>query len=206
MNKTINDLSARLYQKRNKNKDFTLIARDCIGGLVYHQFKLRFLSPTINLFFEPADFNEFCLNLKNYIDCEMTELKGSNIEYPVGVISPKNMKPIKVHFMHYESFIEAHNKWEERKKRINWNNIYVVSSFCYPGEIKTYSEELVSDWNKIPYKKVVFTDKHYGFDNEFIIEKPEECEEYAWLLFTPGKKITWKRTFNKFNFIKFLKK
>ena len=94
----------------NKNNDLTLIARDCIGGTLYHQLGLRFLSPTINLFFTPEDFNYFCLDLKSYIDGKLEESKDENLPYPVGVLYPKEGKPIKIYFMHYETFDLAKTK------------------------------------------------------------------------------------------------
>ena len=202
----INELSQKIFKKRLKNKDFTLITRDCIGGVLYHQLNLRFLSPTINLFFTPEDFNLFCLHLKDYIDAELEESKEKDILYPVGLLSPKNHSPIKVRFMHYDTFEIAKKKWEERKTRINWDNIYVISSFCYSTELPSLSEKLIKDWNQIKYPKVLLTDKKYGFDDEYVIAKPEKCEEFAWLLYTPSQKITWKRTFNEFDFVKFLNK
>ena len=204
----INRISAFFYRIRNKNHNSTLIARDCVGGIVYHQLKLKFLSPTINLFFTPEDFNLFCLNLKDYLNGHLEELKDSGASYPVGLLYPvkdsKVDKPIRIDFMHYQTFQEAFNKWNERKSRINFDKLYVVSTFCYPKEIAALSEQLINDWNQIPYKKVMLVDKKYGFDDEFVIDKPSKCQEYAWLLFSPGKIIKWKRTFNKFNFIKFL--
>ena len=195
------------FRNNNKNDNFTLIARDCIGGILYHQLGLRFLSPTINLFFTPSDFNYFVLYLKNYIDGELVEIKEEGVSYPIGLIYPKgdeSLKPIRVDFMHYDSFTNAKDKWEERKKRINYNNIYVVSSFCYPGEIKTLSQEVIDKWNEIKYKKVLFVNKHYGFDDECVLSRDRECEDYAYLLFQYDKVNKWKRTFNKFDFIKFL--
>ena len=204
----INKISAFFYRHKNKNEDFTLIARDCVGGIVYHQLKLKFLSPTINLFFTPVDFNKFCLHLKEYIQGELVELKDDEVTYPVGLLYPEKGSsvtgPVRVDFMHYDSFEQAYKKWNERKQRINWDNIYVLSTFCYPKEVATFSDKLVEDWNNIKFKKIILVDKKYGFDDEYIIEKPEECQEYAWLLYNPSKIHKWKRTFNKFNFIKFL--
>ena len=202
----INENSELYFQEQNKNKDFTLIARDCVGGVLYHQLGLKFLSPTINLFLVPEDFNYFCLNLREYISTEVVELKDDSVEYPVGVIHPQDLKPIKIHFMHYSSFEEAANKWNERKARINWNNLFVISSMCYPKELADLNDKLIKDWNKIPYKKVMLVDRKHGFDDEYVIEKPKDCDEYAWLLFKPDKKNEWKRTFNEFDFISFLKK
>lgn len=202
------DNELELFRSKNKNQDFTLISRDCVGGVLYHQLGLKFLSPTINLFLNPTDFNYFCLYLEDYIDGRLEEYKGDDIDYPVGVLYPKKGskcdKHVRLGFMHYDSFIEAADKWEERKKRINWNNIYVLSTICYPLEIAELSPELIKKWNDIKYKKVMLVDKKYGFDNEFVIDKPSDCEEYAWLLYSPNN--SWKRVFNQFNFIKFLNK
>ena len=206
----INQLSSFFFRLKNKNKDFTLIARDCIGGILYHQLKMKFLSPTINLFFTPEDFNYFCLNLKEYINGELSESKEENINYPVAFLTPIRgslvTRPIKVYFMHYKSYKEAVQKWNERKERINWDNIYVVSSFCYSTEVETFKQELVDEWNKITYPKVVLVENRYGFDDEYVINRPKECTEFAWLLYQPSKVMKWKRTFNDFDFIKFLNK
>ena len=202
----INNNSASSFKRRLKNQDITIIARDCVGGVLYHQLGSKFLSPTINLFFTLNDFNYFCLYLKDYINAELIESKDDNIEYPVGLLKPvkgaKTNKAIKVHFMHYETFELAYQKWEERKQRINWNNIYVVSSCCYEHEIENLSAKIIEDWNKIKYPKVILVDKQYCFNDEFVIKKPEACQEYAWLLYTPNN--TEIRTFNDFDFIKFL--
>ncbi len=205
-----NELSQQKYIDKLKNKDFTIIARDCIGGVLYHQLKMKFLTPTINLFLTPEDFNYFVLYLKDYIDGEMVESKNEEVDYPVGILSPNAdssvKKPIKIHFMHYDNFKNALDKWNERKKRINYDNLYVISSFCYPTEVPLLNDKLIEDWNKIPYKKVVLVDKKYGFDDEYIVKKNKNCKEFAWLLYQPSEKLTWKRTFNDFDFIKFLNK
>ena len=192
------------------NKDFTLIARDCVGGILYHQLGLKFLSPTINLFFIPEEFNYFCLNLKEYINGELVELKKDSAPYPVGLIYPKKnssiSRPVRVDFMHYETFTQAADKWNERKQRINWDNIYVLSTFCYEPEVKTLTPKLIEDWNKINLKKAMLVDQKYGFENEFVIKKPEKCQEFAWLLYISEETSTWERTFNEFDFINFLNK
>ena len=194
------------FKALNKNKDFTLISRDCVGGVLYHQLGLKFLSPTINLFFSPIDFNYFCLHLKDYLDSELVELNDKEVSYPIGLLKPQNLKPVRVDFMHYESFKKAKDKWNERKQRINFDNLFVISTFCYPKEIDTLSNELINNWNKIKYKKVMIVDKPYGFDNEFVIAKPKNVDEYAWLLSPINKSNEWRKVFNKFNFIKFINK
>ena len=67
-----NSNNQALFRNSVKNNDITLITRDCIGGILYHQLGRKFLSPTINLFLTPTDFNYFCLYLKEYIDFSLS--------------------------------------------------------------------------------------------------------------------------------------
>lgn len=185
----------------------TIISRDCVGGVLYNQYGLKFLSPTINLYFSPEAFNVFCLNLSEYINSNLVQ--GPNEKkYPVGVLIPKNpcLKPIKVFFAHYTSFEEAKEKWDKRKERINYKNIYIVSTFCNPIEVENFNKKIVEDFNKINYKKVILVDKSYGFDNEFIIKKPKKAPDHGWLLYNYNKLLLWKKVFNKFNFNAFFNK
>lgn len=193
------------FKASNKNKDFSLISRDCLGGFLYHQLGLKFSSPTINLFFSPLDFNYFCLHLKRYLKTELIEYKDEEADYPVGILKPRFGKEIRIDFMHFDSFEIAKQKWEERKQRVNYKNIYVVSTFCYPKEIATFSKKLVKTWNKIKFKKVMIVDKEYGFKDEFIIKEPINHDgEYAWLLVPDNIDKEWKKVFNNFDFISFL--
>lgn len=43
-------------KKRNKNQRFTLLTANCMGGYIYHQLGVGFLSPTINLMILQSDF------------------------------------------------------------------------------------------------------------------------------------------------------
>ena len=65
---------------------------------------------------------------------------------------------------------------------------------------------LIAKWNEIHYPKVMISDQKYGFDDEFIIDKPKECHEYAWLLYEPDQNNPGIRVFNAFDFINFLNK
>ena len=190
------------------NKDFTLISRDCIGGVIYHQLGLQFTSPTINLFFSLDDFNYFCRYLKKYIKAKLIEDKNENVEYPVGILKPKAIlrkyKPVKVGFMHYDSFDFAKEKLDIRKRRINFKNIIVINSCCYSTETDTLNDAIIKSWNKIKYPKVILVNKPYRFNNEFVIKKPEECKEFAWLLYSRNKDDDSVRVFNDFDFINFI--
>ena len=147
-----------IKKKMNSNyiySDFTIISSNCIGGIVYHNLRKKFLSPTINLYVETPDFIKFCNNLSDYMSYELIEVK--NEKYPMG-----SLNDIKIHFVHYSSFAEAKECWDRRKQRINYNNIFVILS-----DRDKFSPDLLKDIEKIPYNKVLYS--HVDYKNDFTI-------------------------------------
>lgn len=133
-----------------KKSQLTILSRNCWAGLCYHRLGLEFLSPTINMDEGENDFYKLMLNLDTYMSypVEFVETRKNvitNEEYPVGLLND-----ILLHFQHYESFDQAVNCWERRKKKINKNNILVVSL--------TNTEKTLYEFENIPYKnKLIFT-------------------------------------------------
>lgn len=41
------------------NLDISIICNNCLGGFLYHDYKMKFNSPTINLFINAYDYNRF---------------------------------------------------------------------------------------------------------------------------------------------------
>lgn len=81
----------------------------------------------------------------------MTQIKKKNINYPIG-----KLDDVTVYGQHYNDFNELKAKWNERKERINWNNIFI---FMIERDGCTYQDLL--EFDKLPYKnKVVFTKKN----------------------------------------------
>ena len=140
-------------KNRLRNENFTIFSTNCIGGIIYHNLKLRFLSPTINLWISPKDYIKLLKDPQKYLsNSDMHEIKIENIDYPVG-----RLDDITIYGQHYKDFDELKYKWNERKKRINWDNIFV---FMIERDGCTYRDLL--DFDKLPYKnKVVFTQKKY---------------------------------------------
>lgn len=138
--------------KRNRerliNSDFTIISSNCVGGVISHLLGEQFNSPTINMYFETKDFLKFVNNLKYYLDCEFKEASCAKYNYPLAKIGD-----ITLHLLHYKSFIEAKKKWDERKKRINYNNIFIVAVERDGCTIKE-----IEEFDKLPFdNKVIFT-------------------------------------------------
>ena len=112
-------------KRRLKNKNFSIIAKDCAGTLILHEMGLRFDTPTINLWFTAGDFVKFCADLKYYINQELTEYFEDGKNYPIGTLGSGDKKII-IYFMHYKTFSQAKSKWDERKTRIHWDNLYFI--------------------------------------------------------------------------------
>jgi uncharacterized protein (DUF1919 family) len=154
-------------RERLTNSEFTIISQNCMGGILYHRYNMQFKSPTINLFINPSDFIVFCENLHTYltegrlcfIECEKS--------YPVAKLKCQNLKDILVYFMHYESIEEAEKKWYERSRRVNFNNIFFITSDLN----LTYDE--IQRFDRIQCSnKVVFTAREYSdIKSAFFLEK-----------------------------------
>lgn len=143
-------------KKRLQNDTFSIISQNCIGGVFYHDMDLKFLSPTINLYFEAVDFVKFASNLKYYVEaelvCQLDEQKG----YPIGIL-----EDIKIHFLHYNACEEAQRCWNSRKERIVFEKILVLST-----DRDGFNDDLYEKWKQLPYEKLLFTSQKKYSDNE----------------------------------------
>ena len=156
------------YKKRKNlyNSDFSIISSDCFGSFVYHNLNLKFNSPTINLFFSSSDFILFVNHLKEYLEADLTECLDHDKNYPVGELSYNDQK-IKIYFMHYKTFREAKSKWETRKRRINFSNIYIIQTVV--GEV---TQEFLKKFESLPYKNKLLITKNNNFQSECIVTHP----------------------------------
>lgn len=141
--------------------------------MILHDMHLQFRSPTVNLFFENEQFIIFCEHLEYYCSLPVLEVTGTGKNYPVGVLSGQ-YGDVFLYFMHYHSFEEARVKWEERTKRIDYSNLYVIME-SLPG----CPESLLERFDKLPYKKVVLTEGlHIKIKNSFPIDESFYAQDY----------------------------
>ena len=127
-----------------QERDFTLICQFCAGGVIYHDLGMQFLSPTINLAFDGPDFVKFCSDIPRYINSELVEVETDQVPYPVG-----RLDDVEIRFVHYKTFDEAKQKWEERSKRIHYEKILVMAT----DRDGMSSAECMEAFDKLPYKK-----------------------------------------------------
>ena len=108
---------------------------------------LKFCSPTINLYFSKEDFILFCENLRGFLTSELTEFVDPDLTFPVGILK-YNDTCIKINFLHYSSFEEAKEKWDERKERVDYSNIVII--WVIPEQL---TEKDIRRFDSLPYKR-----------------------------------------------------
>jgi len=196
------NIHLKRIRKKIKNKDFSIICNNCVGGFIYHDLGMKFLSPTINLYMRSDDFVTFAKNLEYYTSCEIIQIEDKNKNFPVGKIVAKdeNHQDIILNFAHYDNFEIAKSKWQERVKRINYDNIYVILEF-YDN---VYSESILKDFQEIQYKnKIIITHKKYdNIENTFAVTCYKDNEPNGQLFKYKG--ITGKRYLDEFDYVNFL--
>ena len=108
------------WKQRLTNKDFSIVCSTCIGGHIYHDLGMKFLSPTINMFIKNPDFIKFACNLKYYMSQELRFIETDK-GFPVAMLGD-----IELNFNHASTNEEAAENWKRRKERINYDNLYFI--------------------------------------------------------------------------------
>lgn len=194
----IRDLEWAAYKqkrvKKLKNNDFSIISSNCIGMFMYKDMGLKYLSPTINLSIPMNDFVKMAENLRWYMEQKITKAETKE-DYPVGFLGD-----VEIRFIHYSTFEEAVWKWEERKKRINWDNLFIAGAErdgCTYGTIRCFQQ--------LPYKnKVIFTHVRYPeFPSAYYIKGFEEEKEVGVITFFKEQFLK-RRYLDDFDYVNFL--
>lgn len=187
------------YRKRKrrqlKSHDFTIIASNCVGAFIYQDLGLKYRTPTVGLTISMRDLVKMTANLREYMEKELVESREEG-PFPIGLLGD-----VKVIFVHYKSFDEGKKKWNERKKRINWDHIFILGS-----ERDDCDYEVLQAFEKLPYPKVVFTHIEYPeFSSAYHIKGFEEKEELGTITnFKP--QILRRRYMDEFDYVAFLNK
>ena len=141
----------RSLQRKLTNQGMTVISANCVGAFILHDLHQPFNSPFVNLCLSPQDFLRYLQNMDFYRTQPLTFVQTEK-SYPVGKLAD-----LEIHFMHYHSEQEAKAKWEERLKRLNLDNLFIMMT-----DRDSCTEQDLQDFDQLPFKhKVVFTHKPY---------------------------------------------
>ena len=140
----------RQHAKKNVNR--VIFCNMCLGGVLSHDFKLRFCSPTVNLMITGHEFVEMMKNPRQIEGC-ITEVTDSGKNYPVGLLNNQ----YHLHFIHYKNFDEAAAVWKRRTKRVDYSQIYVIlveTASCSYSDLEAF--------DKLPYQhKIALVHEEY---------------------------------------------
>lgn len=189
----------RLYKefkrRKLKNTTPTIISSNCNGEFWYYDMKLKFLSPTINLSFDMNEYVKMLENLRWYMEQPILPYEDNRFEFPTG-----KLVDIEIRFNHYNTFDEAIVKWEERKKRIDWDNLFILG---IDGDNCTY--KTMQRFDKLPYKnKVIFTHIPYPEIKSSYYIPGFENEESVGVLLDFRKQFLVRRYLDDFDYVAFL--
>lgn len=170
-----------IRRKLLKDENFTIISNNCFGGGVYQYFDLPYNSPTVGLYFFAKDYIKFLKNLKYYLNlklkfipCEESKnyiyLTEDSKKVPIGILDD-----VEIVFLHYKSEKEAFEKWERRKKRINWDRLIVKFN-----DQNNATEEDIKEFDKLDYKnKLCFIANPIEGTKNIIVFKEFLGQEYV---------------------------
>ncbi len=153
-----------------KNKDFTIIGNNCVAAWIYKKIGLPYSTPTVGLFFFSDDYIKFLENFECYIKQPLKFVKASkhpeanlNLNakrYPIGVLGDD----VEIHFLHYRDEHEAANKWTERTKRINLQNLFFIYS-----DRDGFKEEYLVRYEKLPFENKIFLSSKPRKEHDWIV-------------------------------------
>ena len=183
-------------RSRLKREDFTIIASDCNGTMVYHDLGVPFLSPTINLMISMPDFVKLAEDLSYFMAQPLIPMPPTeNVSYPIAFLGD-----LQINFLHYSTFEEAEAAWERRKARINWDNLYFWGS-----EKNGCTYDIIRRFDNLSYPhKVIFTYQDYPeFSSSFRLPGFEGLGHLGTTTnFQPGP--LKRRYLNNFDYVSFL--
>lgn len=145
------------YRSKLKNKDFSIISNNCVGGFIYKKFGLSYLTPTVGTFFYSEHYIKFLSNFEYYIRqplkfISVAKYPGSTASlnkkhYPIGLLGDD----VEIHFMHYKTREEALEKWTRRRDRMNFNNLFFIYS-----DRDSFKEDFLDTYEKLPFERKIF--------------------------------------------------
>ena len=166
--------TGKIKKRKLKNKNFTIISNNCFGGIFYRNNDLQYQSPTCGLAFMAKEYIKFIYNIKHYLEIDEIEEIDINDSKYAGYLKLKQypgiigrIDDLEILFLHYDTIEEAREKWNRRKKRINFERII----YKFDDQNLCMYEDLL-DFNAFPAEnKICFTAKKYPEINTIQLEQ-----------------------------------
>ena len=164
------------YRQLQRSR-LSIFSRNCFAGLISNKLGLPFRSPFINITIKDEDFVRFMRHPRVYMEEELIFSFKEYSDWDGYEIATFNCGNVPILMNHSPDFDEAVRKWNERKQKINWYNIFVT--------MMTNSPEVLEQFDALPHgKKICFVPFKSDLDSAFYV--PPEITK---ILVPPEPKI-----------------
>ena len=148
-------VSNALWRARHDGSDFSIIANNCWGGMVYQSLRRPYLSPFAGVFLMAPCYLKLLEDLRGRLSHpprpatesryeSVRAVYGTPAPYPIGILGDD----VEVHFLHYATWEEALEKWTRRAARIRWDRLFVKF-----GDQNESSGELVRRFMALDFER-----------------------------------------------------
>ena len=167
-------------RKKFKGKNFTVISNNCWAGRLYQYLDMPYLSPTAGLYFFADDYLKFIDNLRYYLSLELEFISVEESKY-CDILKERNhivpigrLDDVEIVFLHYKTKEEAKEKWERRKKRVNYDSILFKFS-----RMNGCTDEHLDRFAELDFNNKIFINnrRNKKYDFEYYIEGYDDKEE-----------------------------
>lgn len=199
------------YLELKKSK-VTILSNYCLGGILYKKLGLEQLSPTINAFCTTENYYEFVENYEKYLSCDMEILEEDKMQDALKIgemfaSAPRGMIHNQVEWVfNHDVYIEkAVDRWNEKRKKVNMENIVVLKTIfsdedAYRFENLNVEKKLGFYYKDLGLKHVLYCpewkdqevrDIYASYFVGFVIDRATDTLKYYknvdWIRFLLGK-------------------
>ncbi len=155
----------KFFKKNYQNQfdDLSIIASNCIGGVLCSDIGLRFNSPFVNCYFEP---DHFLYLIENFDTCiRENPIFEKTQGYVTGTIGS-----VVMHFIHDNSPKVVQSAYHRRISRINLSKLLIIAT-----DRDGWSDDHMARFAAIKSAKCFLTCNQKWANFEFSIYFPEYC-------------------------------
>lgn len=207
------DLEEYLKLKESK---VSILSNFCLGGHIYRELGLKVLSPTINMFCLGTDYLEFLRHYDYYLNAVMKVYEVPDCYIP-GTLNRENFIPKGIidskiiwHFNHGDDADTAVSKWNEARKKVNFENIAALMTIqsdeeAYAFEQLPISKKLGIYYKNLHLKSVLFCPEwsNWNLRHQYDFNWPSYANRYMTNMIMASK-VDWIKFLNgKEDFIRY---
>ena len=168
--------------RRLQRLQLSIFAQNCFGGMISNMLGLPFRSPFVNLLLIDEDFIKFLREPHSYLNEKLIFKDTAFNNFDKFYFPVVKLSNIDLYMTHYRDFDTAVAKWNERKQRINWFNLFVTAY--------TEDEKILQEFDALPYgKKVCFVPFKSELDSAWYINPEIDRDTFNEIIihFSQGK-------------------